>query len=61
MNIQQLMSIMQNPQQMLQKMGIPQEVAKTPQDVAKYLWDNGKINQSHIDQTNNLYKQLFNK
>lgn len=64
MNPQQMMSFiqqLQNPQQLLQKMGIPQEVTKSPHDVAKYLLDNGKVTQEQINQVNSMYSQLFKR
>lgn len=62
MNPQMLMSMIQNiknPQKMLQNMGIPQEAINTPQDVANYLLNNGKVNQSQIDQAKSMYQQIF--
>ena len=64
MNPQMLMSMIQqikNPQQMLQKMGIPQEAMNSPQDVANYLLNNGKVNQNQIDQAKSMYQQMFRK
>lgn len=49
---------MQNPQQMLQKMGIPQEYLNSPQDTMKYLMDSGRVNQGQIDQMNSLLSQF---
>ena len=49
-----------NPQQILQRYGIPQE-CNSPESVAKYLMDNGRVNQQQINQANQLYRQLFNK
>lgn len=60
-NIQQAMrfaQLMQNPQQMLQKMGIPQEHLESPQDAMKYLIDNGRVTQDQINQISNLYNQF---
>lgn len=62
MNIQQAMNLVQqlkNPQQMLQKMGIPQEYMNSPQNVAQYLLDNGKVTKEQIDQAKNMYGQIF--
>lgn len=56
----QLMQAMRNPQQFLQRMGIPQENLNSPQDVEKFLLDQGKINQQQIDQSKQMYKQFFN-
>ncbi len=56
----QLMQAMRNPQQFLQRMGIPQENLNSPQDVEKFLLDQGKINQQQIDQAKQMYKQFFN-
>lgn len=63
-NIQQAMQLMnqfQNPQQLIQKMGIPQEFANTPQDVANYLLQNGKVTQQQIDQATNMYQRFFKR
>ena len=54
-NIMQFAKQMQNPQQMLQRMGIPQEHLNSPQDAMKYLLDSGRVNQSQIDQMNSLF------
>ena len=64
MNIQnamQIMQAMQNPQGLLQKMGIPQEYLDSPQNVAQYLLDNGKVTQNQINQANQMYQQYFKK
>ena len=63
-NLQNVMTMIQqikNPQQMIRQMGIPQEVTKSPQDVAKYLLDNGKVTQQQIQQATAMYQQMFNK
>lgn len=62
MNPQMIMNMIQqikNPQQILQNMGIPKESMNTPQDVANYLLNNGKVNQSQIDQAKSMYQQIF--
>ena len=62
-NIQQMMQLMQamrNPQQFLQRMGIPQESLKSPQDAAQYLMQSGKVTQQQIDQASSMYQQMFN-
>ena len=51
----------QNPQQLLQRMGIPQEYRNDPQSVAQYLLDNGKVNQSQIEQAQRMYQQMFRR
>lgn len=57
-NVMNLVKQMQNPQQMLQNMGIPQEYLNSPDNAMKYLLDSGRVNQSQIDQMNALYNQL---
>lgn len=57
-NVINLVKQMQNPQQMLQKMGIPQEYLNSPDNAMKYLLDSGRVNQSQIDQMNALYNQF---
>lgn len=51
---------MQNPQQMLMNMGIPQEYLNSPESALQYLKNSGRVNQNHIDQMNSLFNQ-FNK
>lgn len=62
-NMQQMMQFMQamrNPQQFLQKMGIPQESLSSPQEAAKYLMQTGRVTQQQIDQASSIYKQFMN-
>ena len=62
MNIQQAFQMMQqirNPQQLLQRMGIPQEHINSPQSVEEYLLSSGRINQQQIEQAKQLYQQFF--
>lgn len=59
-NFQAFMNAMQNPQQVLMKMGIPKENMQSPQQVAQYLLDNGKVTQQQIDQANQMY-QMFRR
>lgn len=56
----QIMQAMRNPQQFLQRMGIPQESLNSPQDAAQYLMQSGRVTQQQVDQANNLYQQYFN-
>jgi len=58
--IQLISQLSQNPQQLLQKYGIPQNL-NTPQSVADYLINNGKVTQQQINQANQMYRQFFNK
>lgn len=64
MNIQQLMQTVtqmsSNPQAVLQKYGIPQNL-KTPEEVAQYLMNNGRVSQAQVNQANNMYKQFFKR
>ena len=61
-NVQQAMQMIQqmqnNPQMILQKFGIPQDL-KSPNEVTQYLLNSGRVNQSHIDQARSIYKQFF--
>lgn len=57
-NVMNLVKQMQNPQQMLQNMGIPREYLNSPDNAMKYLLDSGRVNQSQIDQMNALYNQF---
>lgn len=64
MNIQQLMQTVtqmsSNPQAVLQWYGIPQNL-KTPEEVAQYLMNNGRVSQAQVNQANNMYKQVFRR
>ena len=60
MNLQQALQMMgqfsNNPQIMLQRYGIPQNL-KTPDEVANFLVNNGRVTQDQINQA----KAFFNK
>ena len=57
MQIFQMMNAFKsNPQQLLQRFGIPQE-CNSPDSVAKYLLDNGKVTQQQIDQAKSFFKR----
>ena len=63
-NIQQVMNFaqqMQNPQQILQRMGIPQNYLDSPQNAMKYLIENGKVTQDQVNQISNLYNQFHRR
>lgn len=64
MNIQQLMQTVtqmsSNPQAILQKYGVPQNF-KTPEEVAQYLMNSGRVSQEQVNQANNMYRQLFKR
>ena len=60
-NIQQFFKMMQNPQGVIQNLGIPQEHMQTPQSVAQYLLDNGKVTQEQINQASSMYQQMFGR
>ena len=57
-NMQQFFQAMQNPKQMLQRMGIPQEHMESPQKCAQYLLDSGKVTQEQINQVNSFYQNM---
>lgn len=59
-NIMQFIQQAQNPQQLLSRMGIPAEYMNSPQNVAQYLLDNGKVTREQIQQASSMYQQLFN-
>ena len=59
-NAMNLIQQLQNPQQLLQRMGIPSEYMNSPQNVAQYLLDNGKVTREQIQQANSMYQQMFN-
>ncbi|HCJ37833.1 MAG TPA: hypothetical protein DHV37_05850 [Erysipelotrichaceae bacterium] len=64
MNIQQMTQIIQqyssNPQALFKRFGIPEQL-NTPQDVAQYLMNNGRVTQDQVNQANSMYRQLFNR
>lgn len=63
-NFQQAMNMIQqiqNPQQFLLSMGIPQEHMESPDSVAQYLLNNGKVNQQQIQQANMMYQRLYRR
>ena len=63
-NFQQAMNMIQqiqNPQQFLLSMGIPQEHMESPDSVAQYLLNNGKVNQQQIQQANMMYQSMFRR
>lgn len=61
MNVQQMIQqFSNNPQQILRQFGIPENL-NTPQDVAQYLMNSGKVTQAQVNQANNMYRQMFNR
>lgn len=61
-NIQQLFNMVQQyskePKTLLKQFGIPEEL-NSPQDVAQYLMNSGKVTQSQVNQANQIYRQIF--
>ena len=60
MNIMQAMNFIKqvnNPQQFLQGLGIPQEHINSPDDVAQYLLQNGRVTQQQIDQAKQMFRR----
>ena len=57
-NVMQLINQMMNPQQVLQKLEIPQECMRSPQSVEQYLLNTGKINQQQVEQAKQFYQQI---
>lgn len=60
-NAMQIINQIRNPQQILVRMGIPQDKMQSPDSVAQYLLNNGRISQQQIDQAKTLYQQMFKK
>lgn len=52
--------LMQNPNQFLSQLNIPNEYANDPQGAIQYLMNNGKITQDQFNMANNQLKQLQN-
>ena len=51
--MQQFSEFMRNPYQMLNKMGVPQNI-KDPASMIQYMMDTGKINQSQYNQARQM-------
>ena len=49
-----------NPQQLLQRYGIPQE-CNSPDSVAKWLMESGKVTQEQVNQASSMYQQFFRR
>lgn len=60
-NAMQIINQIRNPQQILVRMGIPQDKVQSPDSVAQYLLNNGRISQQQIDQAKTLYQQMFKR
>lgn len=64
MNIKTLFSmysqLVQNPNQFLEKLNIPQEYANNPQGAIQYLMNNGRITQQQYNVASNQFKQMQN-
>lgn len=58
--IQTVTQMSSNPQAVLQRYGIPQDL-KTPEEVAQYLMNNGRVSQAQVNQASNMYRQLFRR
>jgi hypothetical protein len=52
--------LMQNPNQFLSQLNIPNEYSNDPQGAIQYLMNNGKITQDQFNMANNQLKQLQN-
>ena len=57
---QMIQQFKNNPQIMLQRMGIPQE-CNDPESVVKYLLDNGKVTQEQVTQAQGFYNSFFKR
>ena len=56
--ILQFKQFMNNPQAMLQKMGVPQDIQSNPQAIIQHLMDNGKLTQAQYSQLQQQAKQF---
>ena len=52
--------LMQNPNQLLQRLNIPNQFANNPQGAIQYLMNNGRITQKQYNDASNQLKQLQN-
>ena len=57
---QMLQQFKNNPQAMLQRMGIPQE-CNDPDSVVDYLLKNNKVTQEQIEQAKGFYNSFFRR
>lgn len=53
-------TFMQNPGQIMARMGIPQEMTKSPDDAIQHLLNTGRINQQQYMQARQMARQLQN-
>lgn len=60
-NAMNMIQQLQNPQQILQRMGVPQDCINSPEDTANYLLKSGKVTQEQIDQANQMYQKMFRR
>lgn len=56
--ILQFRQFMNNPQAMLQKMGVPQDIQNNPQAIIQHLMDTGRLNQDQYTQIQSKAKQF---
>ena len=56
----QFRQFMQNPQQYIQKMGVPTENMRNPEDVINYLMRSGKVTQDQYNRAAQMAGQLRN-
>ena len=56
--IMQFKQFMQNPNQYLQQMGVPQNLQNNPGAVIQHLMDNGKITQEQYNMLQQRAKQI---
>ena len=56
--IGQFQQFMQNPAAMLQRAGVPQQIASNPNQAIQYLMNSGKISQQQYNQAQSMARQL---
>lgn len=56
----QFSQFMQNPGQMLSKMGIPSDALSNPDKAVQYLMDSGKISQAQYIRARNIARSFQN-
>lgn len=54
----QFQQFMSNPQQVISRMGIPQQYARDPNGMIQYLMYSGKITQQQYNQAQSMARQL---
>lgn len=58
--LNQLQQVSNDPKALFRKFGIPEQL-NSPQDVAQYLMNSGKVTQEQVNRANQIYRQIFKR